>query len=191
MEIVLSTMIKGDGWIAKKETSQYGYKSISEKLLTDFGEIAVKLGYSTSYNKDSISISKVQITPSMVKKPEKQYYDGNIYCCSVPNELIYVRKNGRCFFSHNSYATSYRLQKLVESYTSGKKPNILLAGHVHKYCVLFERMVHCVSVPSLQMQTEWMRSKKLPAHTGFLIIEFDSNKDGVCNFQVKLYPFYE
>ena len=90
----------------------------------------------------------------------------------------------------SAYSRGYRLQKIVESYTGGKKPNILLAGHVHKFCYIFERMIHAVSVPTLQMQTDWMRGKKLPAHTGFLIIEFDNNVDGVCNFSVRLFPFY-
>jgi predicted phosphodiesterase len=89
-----------------------------------------------------------------------------------------------------SRTLSYRLQLLSESYTIGKKPNILLAGHTHKMCYIFDRMIHCVSVPSLQMQTSWMASKKLAAHTGFLIIEFDTNHNGVCNFQFRYYPFY-
>lgn len=90
----------------------------------------------------------------------------------------------------NSYALSYRLQKLIESFTGGKKPNILLAGHVHKYCHIFERHINAVSVPTLQMQTPFMRGKKLAAHTGFVIIDFDVLDHSVCNFSVKLYPFY-
>lgn len=90
----------------------------------------------------------------------------------------------------NSYALSYRLQKIVESFTGGKKPHILLAGHVHKYCHIFERHVNAVSVPCLQMQTGFMRGKKLSAHTGFVIIDFDVFEGSVCNFSVKLFPFY-
>lgn len=190
LRVIFDTMIKGDGWVANAKNEQYGYRSISKQLLSDMGEIAIKLGYSVTFNKDSVSICSIQKYPSMVKRPEQEYYNGMIYCCSVPNELIYVRRNGKCFFSHNSYALSYRLQKLAESFTGGKKPNILLSGHVHKMCYVFDRMIHCVSVPSLQMQTAWMASKKLAAHTGFLIIEFDSNANGVCNFQFRYYPFY-
>lgn len=190
LRVIFDTMIKGDGWVASAKNEQYGYRSISKQLLSDMGEIAIKLGYSVTFNKDSVSICSIQKYPSMVKRPEQEYYKGMIYCCSVPNELIYVRRNGKCFFSHNSYSLSYRLQKLSESFTGGKKPNILLAGHVHKMCYVFDRMIHCVSVPSLQMQTAWMASKKLAAHTGFLIIEFDSNANGVCNFQFRYYPFY-
>jgi predicted phosphodiesterase len=90
----------------------------------------------------------------------------------------------------NSYAISYRLQKLIETFSGGKKPNILLAGHTHKACYLFERNVQAVSIPSLQAQTPWMAGKKIAAHTGFTIIEFDSLNGKICNFQVKLFPFY-
>ena len=90
----------------------------------------------------------------------------------------------------NSYALSYRLQKLVEAITGGRKPNILLAGHVHKFCYIFERNIHAISVPCLQMQTAFMRGKKLAAHTGFLDLQFDVIDGGICNLAVKLFPFY-
>ena len=90
----------------------------------------------------------------------------------------------------NSYALSYRLQKLVEAITGGRKPNILLAGHAHKFCYIFERNIHAISVPCLQMQTAFMRGKKLAAHTGFLDLQFDVIDGGICNLAVKLFPFY-
>lgn len=122
-------------------------------------------------------------------------------CCAVPcmtylgHDQADIEVGGatvRLFHGGDgsAYSRGYRLQKIVESYTGGKKPNILLAGHVHKFCYIFERMIHSVSVPTLQMQTEWMRGKKLPAHTGFIIMEFDTNESGICNFSVKLFPFY-
>ena len=90
----------------------------------------------------------------------------------------------------NSYALSYRLQKVVESLTGGTKPAILLAGHVHKFCYIFERNVNAISCPCMQSQTPWMRGKKLAAHTGFLILDFDVESGCVCSLSVKLYPFY-
>lgn len=90
----------------------------------------------------------------------------------------------------NSYALSYRLQKLVESITGGKKPNIILAGHVHKFCYIFDRNIHAISVPAMQSQTAFMRARKLAAHTGFLILDFDTKDGNVCNLSVQLYPFY-
>lgn len=90
----------------------------------------------------------------------------------------------------NSYALSYRLQKVIESLPGGKKPDILLAGHVHKFCYIFERNVHGISVPCMQMQTDWMRGKKMAAHTGFLILDFEVANGCVCNLSVRLFPFY-
>ena len=90
----------------------------------------------------------------------------------------------------NSYALSYRLQKVIESLPGGKKPDILLAGHVHKFCYIFERNVHGISVPCMQMQTDWMRGRKMAAHTGFLILDFEVKDGCVCNLSVRLFPFY-
>lgn len=90
----------------------------------------------------------------------------------------------------SSYATSYRLQKLVEAINGGHKPDILLCGHVHKFCYILERNIHAVSVPAMQAQTAFMRGKKLPAHTGFLLLDFDTIRGKVKNFGVTYYPFY-
>ena len=90
----------------------------------------------------------------------------------------------------NSYALSYRLQKVIESMSGGTKPGILLAGHVHKFCYIFERNVHAISCPCRQMQTDWMRGKKLAAHTGFLVLDFEVHEGCISNLTVRLFPFY-
>jgi predicted phosphodiesterase len=48
------------------------------------------------------------------------------------------------------YALSYRLQKQVEAYSPGLKPDILLAGHLHKSVQLVTRGVHAFLVPCWQ-----------------------------------------
>ena len=90
----------------------------------------------------------------------------------------------------NSYALSYRLQKVIESLPGGTKPAILLAGHVHKFCYIFERNIHAISCPAMQAQTAWMRGRKMASHTGFLILDFDVRDGCVCNLSVRLFPFY-
>jgi len=65
-----------------------------------------------------------------------------------------------------------------------------LAGHTHKFCYIFQRHIHAIEVPCMQRQTNYMRGKKLAAHTGFLDIQFDVCEQGVCNLSVKLFPFY-
>ncbi len=49
-----------------------------------------------------------------------------------------------------SYARSYRLQKQIEKYAPGEKPQILLTGHFHQYCHVFERGVHAILCPTFQ-----------------------------------------
>ena len=90
----------------------------------------------------------------------------------------------------NSYALSYRLQKILESLSGGEKPSVLLAGHVHKYVNIFERNVWSVSVGTLEAQTKWMRGKRIAAHVGFCIIDVWVNDLGVSMFKTTFYPFY-
>lgn len=91
----------------------------------------------------------------------------------------------------SSYATSYRIQKIVESLTGGDKPNILLCGHSHKQAYLFERHIHCVSGGALCKQSSYMRMKRLANHAGFWMIEFSVGNGGVSKFSPTWYPFYE
>lgn len=90
----------------------------------------------------------------------------------------------------NSYALSYRLQKILESLSGGEKPNILVAGHVHKYVNIFERNVYALSAGSIQRQTPWMRGKRIAAHVGFIIADYWIDKNGVSKFRSTWYPFY-
>lgn len=49
-----------------------------------------------------------------------------------------------------SYARSYQLQKKIEGYAPGEKPQILLAGHWHRSCYFEDRGVHAISCPTFQ-----------------------------------------
>lgn len=90
----------------------------------------------------------------------------------------------------SSYATSYRIQKLVESYTGGDKPNVLLVGHTHKQGYFFERHIHCVSGGALSTQSRWMRSKRMANHAGFWLIEMAVKDGDVSRFKCEWLPFY-
>ena len=90
----------------------------------------------------------------------------------------------------NSYALSYRLQKILESLMGGEKPNAMLCGHTHKYVNIFERHVFCMSIGCMQSQTPWMRAKRLAAHPGFAIIDYWVNDKGICKMTHTWYPFY-
>ena len=90
----------------------------------------------------------------------------------------------------SSYAVSYRLQKIIESFTGGEKPSVLLTGHTHKMGYFFDRHVHVVSGGAICKQSTWMRGKRLANHSGFWIIDLWVGKQGVSKFQPTWYPFY-
>lgn len=90
-----------------------------------------------------------------------------------------------------AYATSYKLQKLIESFTGGEKPNIVLSGHYHKALYMFSRGVHGFECGTLCGQTRWMRGKKIPAHMGFGLIRVVFNDKGVERLQHEFVPWYE
>jgi len=90
----------------------------------------------------------------------------------------------------SSYATSYRLQKLIEAFTGGDKPQVLLAGHTHKEISMLERNVHTVSGGALSYQSAWMKSTRKACHTGFHIIRATIRDNQIVRFTTTFYPFY-
>jgi len=90
----------------------------------------------------------------------------------------------------NTYAISYRVQKIVEALTGGEKPDILSCHHVHKFNYIFTRHIHAISAGCMESQSKWMRSKRIEAHTGFVIVDATVNKDGVAKVNLTWYPFY-
>jgi biotin operon repressor len=92
----------------------------------------------------------------------------------------------------SAYATSYSVQKIVESYQGGEKPNILLVGHYHKAEYGYPREVHVVQAGCTEDQTPFMRKLKIQAHVGGWIIEFGLNSDGfITRFKTEWIPFYD
>jgi predicted phosphodiesterase len=92
----------------------------------------------------------------------------------------------------NTYAVGYRVQKIIESFTGGEKPQILCCGHTHKALYMFERNVHAVSGGALSLQSRWMRGKRISNHTGFWTLDIWINKKGeVTKFSPIFYPFYK
>jgi hypothetical protein len=90
-----------------------------------------------------------------------------------------------------AYADSYKLQKLIESFEGGKKPNLVLSGHYHKQIAIFRRNVFGFECGTLCGQTKFMRGKKLQAHMGFGIIELWVNPSGVARLRHEFFPYYD
>jgi hypothetical protein len=77
----------------------------------------------------------------------------------------------------SSYATSYTVQKLVESYSGGSKPAVLLAGHYHKLEFINVRNVWCIQTGCTQDQTPFARKKRLHYAVGGGICELEQDAD--------------
>lgn len=92
-----------------------------------------------------------------------------------------------------AYALSYQPQKLIESLTGGDKPQILLIGHYHKAEVLpAYRNVRAVQGGCGCDQTRFMRKKRIEAHIGAWIVEFQQSKDGAINrFKTEWLSFFD
>lgn len=75
----------------------------------------------------------------------------------------------------SAYATSYTVQKLVESYSGGSKPAVLLAGHYHKLEYLCTRNVHCIQTGCTQDQTPFARKKRLQYAVGGGVCELEQD----------------
>lgn len=170
------------------ELTEIGYKAQRDKaveLLSAAGKpIFAIAGNHDIYFVESAGANIVEDMSTLV--PDMTYlgaHEGNI-CCDGATIKLWHGNDG------SSYATSYRLQKVIESLSGGEKPNILLAGHTHKFCYIFDRNIHAVQTGCMQKQTMYMRGRKLAAHVGFQIIEFEVSNGQVCNFVVRNYPFY-
>lgn len=90
-----------------------------------------------------------------------------------------------------AYADSYKIQKLIESFEGGKKPNIIISGHYHKQVAIFRRNIFGFEAGTLCGQTRFMRGKKLQAHKGFGIIEVWMGKHGIERLRHEFIPFYD
>src|ERR1035437_1654490 len=93
----------------------------------------------------------------------------------------------------SAYAISYTDQKRVESYQGGKKPQIEIVGHYHKYNVGYPREVYTVQAGCTCDQTLFMRKKRLQAMVGYCIIEIqqDTTDGHLCRARHEFIPFYD
>lgn len=93
----------------------------------------------------------------------------------------------------NAYALSYVLQKTVESLQGGEKPSLLVVGHHHKFCYIYPRNVHAIMPGCTEDQSIFMRTRKIEAHVGGVLIRYKQDKaDGhITEFECRWIPFYD
>ena len=57
--------------------------------------------------------------------------------------------------------------------------------HNHKYVTFEHRGVHVASIPSMQEQTNYLASKSVVAHTGFVISDIVFNGEEIVRHKVE------
>lgn len=90
------------------------------------------------------------------------------------------------------YARSYALQKQVEKYSS-LKPQILLTGHWHTFCYVYERAVHAIACPTFQGgESAYGKSLGGSPAIGGLILSWDLTAHGtIRGFVVEKRSYFE
>jgi predicted phosphodiesterase len=121
-----------------------------------------------------------------------------IYLGHMEHDVIIKKPHGNCVIrvqhpgGGSSYAISYTSQKIVESFSSGEKPHVLLIGHYHKSAYNYIRGIHVVQGGCTMEQSPFMRKKRLDAHIGYWIIEMKISDGGtVTNFRSEYVSFYD
>ncbi len=121
LTILFESLMKGDGWYGKY--GDIGYSTTSKKLANQFQELVIKIGMnSTLFVRDRIGemhkIREEKITTKRIsyeinirKRKEcnfkkhhnkKVNYESTVYCCTVPEHIILIRRNGRPSWQGNS-----------------------------------------------------------------------------------------
>lgn len=78
-----------------------------------------------------------------------------------------------------AYAISYKLQKLVESFTAENLPDVVVMGHFHQKEYVTIRNVECFQAGCFEAQTPYQVRRNLHPVIGGWIIELVRTKNGV------------
>ena len=141
LKILFDAMMLGDG-----TKDGQTYYSNSYKLITDFQEILLKIGYAGNIachdKRKKRCLYQIHIlnrfntkykTPTYSNR-NIRWYDGYVYCVNVPNHIIYVRRNGKALFCGNCYDEGKRVaETLCFAYKLQEKIDIKLARIFNTY----------------------------------------------------------
>lgn len=90
-----------------------------------------------------------------------------------------------------SYSWSYKAQKMVDNYPSGRKPSVLIPGHWHVRGNIRQREVEVLWPGCFEWQSAYMARLGLHGTVGFHIIEMVVADDGsVVRWRPEWFPFY-
>ena len=132
LEIFWRFYMLGDGYY--EANGRQGINTVSRRMADDLQEIAQKIGYSASIGEYQSASDTTMADGRVIKaenkrrrytirlrtSPDQRYrmakvdYVGKVYCVSVPNETLYVRRNGKPAWCGNT------IKPLIDEY--GNRP---------------------------------------------------------------------
>lgn len=111
LKILWEALMLGDGYKGRYKQCFY---TTSKRLADDFQELTLKIGLSANlYYRPNREVYNVSIitrknNPRVTRlQTSLEPYSGTVYCCQVPNHIIYVRRNGKPCWSGNSGYAGY------------------------------------------------------------------------------------
>jgi UDP-glucuronate decarboxylase len=110
LKILFEAMMLGDG---NKDGDTYYSNSL--RLINDFQELLLKIGYAGNAvgrdNRKEKPVYSIHILNRFNQKyrtptyshSSRQNYKGFVYCVNVPNHIVYIRRKGKALFCGNCY----------------------------------------------------------------------------------------
>lgn len=169
LELIWEFALMGDGHItqAKGNRKPYrNYATVSKKLADQFQELLQKCGRSASILIQAPSkngnlpggrkakktsplylISERRSRCSVIPRPTEIDYDGMVYCVSVPNSVVYTRRNGYAFWSGNTITVDKIVFDEIEEIEDWTL--VALAEERMSHIEEGKKFIHRLSVPSI------------------------------------------
>jgi len=121
LENLYDSLMKGDGTKCKEGYRRYSTNS--KNLSDDMCELMFKLGIPSSIREEKsgensiyrVDINKKRNFPQLGNNKSKKVYvtkekyEGYVYDITVPNHIMYLRRNGKCFWGSNCYGPNQDL----------------------------------------------------------------------------------
>lgn len=193
-------MIDGEARFNKSDLLAFGIEGQTDYFIDNWPQRkGITTYYITGDDHEGWYVQRehINIGRFMAERAKAAGRDDLVYLGHMEHDLVFQAEHGHatCRLIHagggTAYALSYTLQQIINSYSGGEKPNLLCAGHYHKFDANYWREVFNVQVGATQQQTPWMRKKKIQSQLGGVTIEFEQSKDGLLhNIKVGWTPFY-
>jgi DNA-directed RNA polymerase subunit beta' len=177
MNILLDALLSCDG----SSFSCVSYSTTSKRLADDVQEIALKAGMAANVtpclrdgneahaDRYRVSVIRKKTEPMVnhghtksqhVQEEKLVDYDGLVYCCTVPNHVMYVRRNGKACWTGNS--NRHQAKGVVAAIVSSEEMPHTKEG------ISFDILQNPAAVPSRINAGQILETAaaKIAAHTG-------------------------